>query len=147
MARRKHADLSGEGARLYGGRYNPRGIPAVYAAQSISLAALEVLVHLDKSEIPDDYVAMGIEVDGKQIQSLSVEDARRIEGFVSSQSAPVEEFQREFYRQPVLRVPSVIIPREHNYVLLPAGDEFSARILWVEAFRFDQRLFSSAMEA
>ena len=65
----------------------------------------------------------------------------------SYQSAPVEEFQREFYRQPVLRVPSVIIPREHKHVLLPAGDEFSARILWVETFRFDQRLFSSAMEA
>ena len=144
MARRKHADLSGEGARLYGGRYNPKGIPAVYAAQSISLAALEVLVHLEKSEIPDDYVAMGIEFGDKQVQTLSVQAARRLEGLASSQSASVEAFQREFYGQPVLRVPSVIIPREHNYILLPAGEGLNARILWVEAFRFDQRLFSPA---
>jgi RES domain-containing protein len=144
LARRKHADLSGEGARLYGGRYNPKGIPAVYAAQSISLAALEVLVHLEKSEIPDDYVAMGIELGDQQVQSLSVEAAKRIEGFASGQGTSIEVFQREFYTQPVLRVPSVIIPREHNYILLPAAEEFNAGILWVEPFRFDQRLFSPA---
>lgn len=38
--------LSGEGARLYGGRWTPRGVSAVYCAETASLAALEVIVHL-----------------------------------------------------------------------------------------------------
>ena len=49
VVRRKYADLSGEGARLYGGRFNPPGIPAVYSSQNIALALLEILVHVDKS--------------------------------------------------------------------------------------------------
>jgi RES domain-containing protein len=142
LARRKYADLNGEGARLYGGRYNPRGVPAVYAAESISLASLEVLVHLDKSEIPGDYVALRIEVGRGQVQSLSMEAAQRVEVLSSGQSSAVESFLREFYARPVLRVPSAIIPREHNYILLPAAANFSARVLWVESFRFDPRLFS-----
>ena len=52
VVRRKYADLKGYGARLYGGRFNPPGIPAVYSSQSIALALLEVLVHLDKAEVP-----------------------------------------------------------------------------------------------
>ena len=59
--RQRHADLSGEGARLYGGRYNPKDIPAVYASQTIALAVLEVLVHLNKWEIPEDSVLMAIQ--------------------------------------------------------------------------------------
>jgi RES domain-containing protein len=147
LARRKHADLSGEGARLYGGRYNPKGVPAVYASESISLAALEVLVHLEKSEIPDDYVALGIEVGRGQVQSLSMEATMRVERLASGQGSSVKIFQRNFYRRPVLRVPSVIIPRERNYILLPAAPNFSARVLWVEPFRFDPRLFSPALDA
>jgi RES domain-containing protein len=147
LARRKHADLAGEGARLYGGRYDPKGVPAVYAAESISLAALEVLVHIEKSEIPDDYVAFGIEVDRTQVQSLSTEAARRLEGLASGQSSSVEIFQREFYEHSVLRIPSVIIPREYNYILLPEATDFDVRILWVEPFRFDRRLFSPTAEA
>ena len=49
VVRRKYANLSGEGAMLYGGRFNPPGIPAVYTSQSIALALLEVLVHIDKA--------------------------------------------------------------------------------------------------
>jgi RES domain-containing protein len=147
LARRNHADLAGEGARLYGGRYNPKGVPAVYAAESISLAALEVLVHVEKSEIPDDYVALGIEVHRRQIQSLSAEAARRLEGFASGETPSVEIFQREFYEHPVLRVPSVIIPREYNYILLPGATDFDARVLWVEPFQFDRRLFSPTADA
>jgi RES domain-containing protein len=128
---------------LYGGRYSPKGIPAVYTAQSVSLALLEVLVHLEKSEIPEDYVAMGIELDRRQVQSLSDGTIKRVESVALSQNPSLDSFQREFYAQPVLRVPSVIIPREYNYLLLPAAAQFAARILWVEPFRFDQRLFSA----
>ena len=45
--------LSGEGARLYGGRWNPEGVPLVYAAASPELALLETLVHLDGTPLSD----------------------------------------------------------------------------------------------
>ena len=45
--------LSGEGARLYGGRWNPEGVPLVYTAASPELALLETLVHLDGTPLSD----------------------------------------------------------------------------------------------
>ncbi|MDN5850725.1 MAG: RES domain-containing protein, partial [Nitrococcus sp.] len=53
--------LSGEGAQLHGGRWNPIGTPAVYAAGSLSLAALELLVHLRIEEARKRYVALTLE--------------------------------------------------------------------------------------
>src|ERR1043166_7842013 len=44
------------GAMLGGGRWNPIGTPMLYAAEHLSLACIEVLVHLDKSQLPRDYV-------------------------------------------------------------------------------------------
>jgi len=99
-------------------------------------------VHLDKSEIPDDYVAMGIEMGDQHIKALSSGESKRVELLCSS--GPLRTFQREFHAYAALRVPSVVIPRERNYVLLPAAARFNARILWVEPFQFDPRLFSPA---
>ena len=45
--------LSGEGARLYGGRWNPEGVPLVYTSASLELALLETLVHLDGTPLSD----------------------------------------------------------------------------------------------
>jgi RES domain-containing protein len=58
IIQRRHAKtaFSGEGARLYGGRWNSPGIPMVYVAQSQSLAVLEVLVHLDVPALLEKYV-------------------------------------------------------------------------------------------
>lgn len=47
-------DLSGYGAQLFGGRWNERGIPALYTSSSLSLCTLEVLVHCEKSVYPTD---------------------------------------------------------------------------------------------
>ncbi|MGD0771893.1 MAG: RES domain-containing protein [Candidatus Solibacter sp.] len=90
--------MSGEGARLYGGRYNPKGIPAVYTAQSISLALLEILVHLEKSEIPEDYVAMGIELDRRQVHGLPEEAIKRIEDLALSQRPSLDAFRARVLR-------------------------------------------------
>lgn len=47
-------DLTGYGAQLFGGRWNERGIPALYTSSSLSLCTLEVLVHCEKSVYPTD---------------------------------------------------------------------------------------------
>jgi len=53
-------EIDGEGARLYGGRWNSPGIPMVYAATHLSLALLEQLVHLNPVELPDAFRAFAI---------------------------------------------------------------------------------------
>src|ERR1700736_6008380 len=62
VLRRPYAALSGEGARIFGGRWNSPGRPVVYFAEHPALAALEVRVHLDLpfELLPDDFVLMGV---------------------------------------------------------------------------------------
>lgn len=136
VVRREYADLTGWGARRYGGRFNPPGIPAVYTSQSIALAVLEILVHVDKSEVPNDYVVMAIRFSGRRVSRQRGTYPARMN------QLPVDRFQNSFYDRPVLRVASVIVPREYNFVLLPEGDGFDAAIEWIEPLSFDRRLFS-----
>ncbi len=60
LTRAVHADLSGEGARRFGGRWNSPGRPLVYTAAEAALTVLEVRVHLDLpfELLPDDYVLL-----------------------------------------------------------------------------------------
>ena len=134
VVRRQYADLNGEGARLYGGRFNPPGIPAVYTSQSIALAILEILVHVDKSEVPDDYVVMAIRFAGRRI-------SRQV-GTTAMNRLTMDQFRTSFYSRPVLRVASVIVPREFNFILLPEADGFDATVKWIEPLNFDRRLLA-----
>ncbi|MEE8586705.1 MAG: RES domain-containing protein, partial [Acidobacteriota bacterium] len=60
---RRHAEsaFSGEGARRFGGRWNFPGAAMVYASDSLSLAALEMLVHADWQDLPEELVAVRAE--------------------------------------------------------------------------------------
>ena len=75
--------MSGQGARQVGGRFNPVGIAAVYASESIALAVLEVLVHLERSEVPSDYVVIAIAFDGRKV------------GHFLSSAGPANQLSRE----------------------------------------------------
>jgi RES domain-containing protein len=136
VARRPYAGLSGQGAQRYGGRFNPPGVPAVYTSQSIALAVLEVLVHVDKSEVPTDYVVMAVRFLGRKVyQSPGA-------NLIGANQLTAARFQDAFYGWPVLRVPSIIVPREYNFVLLPEADGFAATVEWTEPLSFDRRLLS-----
>src|ERR1700736_975143 len=54
--------FSGEGARRYGGRWNSRGVPMVYASSSLALAAIELFVHLEPNQAPGDLVWIAAEL-------------------------------------------------------------------------------------
>ena len=128
LARKRYAtDLSGIGARKVGGRCNPPGTAAVYTAEHISLAVLEALVHLDKQDIPEDYVVMAIEL-GSDVQIR----------YADVMTAFSESMQALY---PVIAVPSVVVPRERNYVLYPEVRGLNVAVAWTESFRFDPRLF------
>jgi len=135
ICRRPIADLSGEGARLYGGRWNSPGRPVVYAAEAAALAVLEVRVHLDLdwSLLPADYVLMAIELGSLTIESLE-EMADDPVGFGDA--------WLESRRSAVLAVPSVLVPESRNLLLNVAHPESSkATIASIRPFAFDERLW------
>ena len=137
VVRRQYANLSGDGARQYGGRFNPPGIPAIYTSQSIALALLEILVHIDKSEVPNDYVVMAIRFNGRNVARRSGPD------LANTRQLTIPQFTDLFYRWPVLRVPSVIVPQEHNFILFPEATGFEATVASIDLLNFDRRLFSA----
>jgi RES domain-containing protein len=124
------------GAMDAGGRWNSIGTPMLYTAQHLSLACIEVLVHMDKSELPRDYVWSGADI-SDDVGSLSFGDLNH----VSSCQAAGDRWIRET-GQLAIRVPSVVIPEEFNVLLNPTSAEYD-KVRWSEPrpFRFDPRLF------
>jgi RES domain-containing protein len=134
ICRRPFADLSGEGARLVGGRWNNFGRPMLYTAATPELAALEVRVHLDLPPelIPDDYVLMSIDLDGLDIEGVDA---------LPPDPAHFGDLWLEQARTPVLRVPSVIIPESTNLLINPRHPAGPGIIHAVRDFGFDPRLW------
>ncbi|HEY4327936.1 MAG TPA: RES family NAD+ phosphorylase [Mucilaginibacter sp.] len=136
-------DLSGNGARLYGGRWNSEGKAAVYLASSPSLALLEVLVHLPPLMIPDNYCLTEIEVPDNGITNISIDS---LPNNWKNISPPVilRQIGDDFLKKNeylLMKVPSSIVPMEHNYLLNPQHMEMTkVRILKKEPFNFDERL-------
>ena len=114
LARKPYADLSGEGARLAGGRWNSPGLPVVYLTAEASLALLEVRVHLDLpfDLLPADYVYMEVDLTG-----LAIEDAGLPDGPELCRTLGDEWLASA--RTPLLRVPSAIVPFSSNILLNP----------------------------
>ena len=143
IARRPYADLSGEGARRKGGRWNERGTAVVYTASSRALAALELLVWIDPEDVPDDYVMIGISVpddlafDVVGVDSLPA-DWRR-SGHPECRRRG-DDWARS-NRAALLQVPSAVIPEEHNWLLTPRHPGAGRiAIASVSPFSFDPRL-------
>ncbi|WP_087633645.1 RES family NAD+ phosphorylase [Caballeronia telluris] len=123
----RYADsaFSGEGARLYGGRWNPKGVAIVYTAQTQSLALLEMLIQ--DSPLRARYVLIRA-----RIRETNVER-------VDSASLPLDwrdfsakdELQRigamwaQNQTSAVLAVPSAVVPAETNYLINPNHPDFA----------------------
>jgi RES domain-containing protein len=139
LTRRRLADLSGEGARRHGGRWTSPGRPVVYTAQSAALALLEVLVHLDLGPglLPSDYVLM--EIDAPDDLRVLRTGARAALDFETSRR--IGDAWIAAGLEPVLALPSVIVPRETNYLLNPRHAAAARlRIVGIDDFAIDRRL-------
>ncbi len=137
-------DLSGEGARLYGGRWNPKGIGLVYASVSRALAVLEYYVHVDPDFLPVDLALASILIpDGASKKEVRIEDLPRDwRGY----PAPIElagiggEWAKA-RESLLLFVPSVVVPRERNVLLNSSHPGMSdVSVVDVEDYFFDARL-------
>jgi RES domain-containing protein len=140
--------LSGEGARLYGGRWNPEGVPLVYTSASPELALLEVLVHLDGTPFSDlpPYVLITISVPDAAIEVIAEAD---LPPDWQQQPAPTELARFLLPRlQPGnsyvgFSVPSVILPNSpsRNILLNPQHPLMpQVQVVSVAPLTFDERL-------
>jgi RES domain-containing protein len=136
-------DLSGTGAKLFGGRWNSAGIPALYTTENISLAVLEILVRADKHTIPDSYHLIKINIPSNLTPAaISLQKLKK--GW-KDDIGYTQWMGDEFIKSNegiILKVPSAIVAEENNYLLNTNHKDFQkVRIQQVSAFRFDKRLF------
>ncbi|MFD0863857.1 RES family NAD+ phosphorylase [Sungkyunkwania multivorans] len=141
--KRKNDLLSGVGAQEYGGRWNKIGTKAIYASQHVSLAYLEVAMHLNMTmSLPTDRILVHIEIPNTiKIETLEKlpTDWRRLPYNYETQEIFTRFCKQE--RGLVLRVPSVVVPSEYNFIINPIHKDFKRiKILKTEKFIFDDRL-------
>lgn len=127
--------LDGEGARLWGGRWNSPGQPMVYCASSLALAVLEVFVHLPPAMRRPDalppLVAVALEVPG-QFDTVAKGDPRSLgDAFLAARA------------QLALWVPSAVVSLERNLLLNPLHPAMSqVRVITQMPFALDPRMAS-----
>ena len=143
LCRRAHRPLDGEGARLYGGRWSSPGRPAIYTSRTLSLAALEYLVHIDPALAPRDLVALELEIPDPLLTTL--DPARLPKGWrglpADPKCAALGDAWLEGGSSIGRAVPSAIVPVEWNVILDPRHPEFrKVKVIGEEEFRFDARL-------
>ena len=106
--------MNGEGARLYGGRWNPPGLPAVYLAESRALAALEILVHAPREALLLEWSLISVEVPDELIEHAG--DAVLPADWRNLPSSPgARRFGETWLRSNrslAITLPSVILPEE-----------------------------------
>lgn len=144
IARAKFEQLDGEGARLYGGRWNSEGYPVVYAASSAPLALLESLVHIEVEDLPTDLVLMEIDVpDDVGVTEVQLDQLPGDWKSVPDHPECVRLGDEWVARSDtlVLAVPSAVMSRERNLLLNPQHPDMDrVKVSGTEPFAFDPRL-------
>jgi RES domain-containing protein len=135
--------FDGEGARLHGGRWNSPGTRMAYASESVALATLEVLVHLQMSAVLPSYALATIRFPEDLVEVL--EPALLPANWRQFPSPPeLQAIGDQWIKEPrsaILQVPSAIIPSASNFLLNPAHPEFAQVVIEPpEPYEFDPRL-------
>ncbi len=138
-------DLSGNGARIYGGRWNSEGFAALYTASSRALALLETLAHIPAGllreknyllvhlHLPDNVGLRPVETDslpaGWDAPDIPPQTRKIGDDFLAGS------------KHLLLAVPSVLIYEEKNFVLNPRHPDMKKlRIVHSRRIRFDKRV-------
>ena len=129
--------LSGEGAREWGGRFNSPGVRAVYCSTTLSLAALEILVHAPRTQLLPEYRFLEVVVPDQAIEHLELAELH---------GDTVAVGDRRLGKDGLLgfSAPSFVIPLERNLVLNPEHRDFRELVAHgtVQPFPIDRRLIA-----
>lgn len=137
--------FDGEGARLYGGRWNSVGVRMVYTAGSVSLAVLEILIHLENTDVLPAYSLCAVHFDERVVTSL--DHSRLPPTWRDSPSPPelltIGDAWIASGSSAMLKVPSAVVESESNYLINPVHPDFASLVIEPpQPFTFDPRLLS-----
>src|SRR5215471_3868558 len=144
-APRSKSAFTGEGARVYGGRWNSRGTAVVYVSEHESLAALELFVHLTPLSPKDRYLSFRLEWEGKLTAYFPVKNLPPNWNAEppTYQTMQIGDDWIRAGKSVVLAVPSVLSTSEMNFLLNPKHADFKRiKISQPIEYRFDSRLLN-----
>lgn len=135
--------MSGEGAYLFGGRWNSKGSRVVYLGSSLAQAAMELLVHIGWAEVLNDFVKLEVSFDPSLVQHINLEDLPA--DWDSSELATSVQAAGDDWvankSSLILQVPSAAVNGEYNYLFNPDHpDAAKARYSEIQPYNFDPRL-------
>jgi RES domain-containing protein len=147
LVRKKYGfALTGEGAKISGGRWNSVDLPVIYTSDSRALCTAEVAVTLQRGILPNDFEMLSISIpDNILIYEISIVDLpegwRRFP-YLENTMQIGNRFILE-NRYLVMKVPSAVVPGDFNYLLNPGHPDFkNIRIISAEPYEFDERFFN-----
>lgn len=111
--------FNGDGAKKYGGRWHSVGLPCVYLASSESLAVLEVVVHLNTSNVTPAYTLFSLDINENDILQLPNEylPSDWQDYPAPASTSKIGDQWLSSLTSSILSVPSTVIPRERNFLL------------------------------
>ncbi|MCB0737522.1 MAG: RES family NAD+ phosphorylase [Bacteroidetes bacterium] len=147
LSKSKYAtDLSGKGAELSGGRWNSKGIPMLYTAESRALCMVEVAVHLPLNIVPADYQIITLNIPGSVEVKIIMESDLPTNWNLLAYGPATQQIGDDFIKEgkcAILKVPSAIVKGDFNFLVNPHHKNSELiKIDSVADFMFDQRLFS-----
>ena len=134
--------LSGEGARLYGGRWNSPGRAAVYLGDSLALASMELLVHLDNVAVLRAYRKMPLYIHEELVMHIKpAEMPPKWETGSRNLTKSIGDWWLAQRRSAILQAPSAVVPGESNFIVNPRHPDFpTLKAGPISDFRYDPRL-------
>lgn len=113
----------------------------VYVSESLALASLEVFVHTESDRIPLVAIRAFLPED---IGMAKVDISNLPTDWQKESSYPVlQNIGKQWLQEqqtPVLKIPSVIVPVEFNYLLNPQHPDFQLTFDPPIQFQFDERM-------
>ena len=133
-------DFSGTGAALYGGRWNSIGNFMLYTAETSSLSMLEHLVHIEGAD-SIEYVMSLFDTQDSNIFKPDILPSESLSE--ETQTARMGDMWLKKGDTPIMQVPSVINPLEHNFLINPSHPKLKLRVLDQRWMMYDRRLVTS----
>ncbi len=143
--KRRANDLSGTGAKIAGGRWNPKGFSVIYTSENRSLALAEYWAHVSK-QVNGPSKVCTVEIEVPRSAPMAFVNLSKLPTNWRA-IPPPSQLQRtgeswiKGNQSLVLKVPSVIMPLEHNYILNPAHPDIAGvKILSIDDYVWDPRM-------
>ncbi len=137
-------DLSGTGAKLFGGRWNSKGLGMLYVTENISLAVLEMLVHSQFKDFTIELSLLSISLpNATEVKEIKISKLKQDWIFDNSYTKFIGDEFIKSQNNLLLKVPSAVINDEHNFLINPMHADFKKiKIAATKQFRSDKRLFT-----